>query len=97
MTAAARQQLTSRQEQVLAYMREFFTANDQLPPLHTIAKRFGWKSVNAAQSYASILEGKGYIERNAVGKYRFTRQDAAPDAPVIVPPRPAFSNAWARP
>lgn len=67
--------LTARQQQVLDFIRAFHAKNDQLPPMSSIAEAFGWKSVNSAQTFANILEAKGYIERNEVGKYRFTRAE----------------------
>jgi DNA-binding transcriptional regulator YhcF (GntR family) len=54
-------------------MRQFFGDNDQLPPMHAIAKQFGWVSANAAHEICEQLVRKGYIEKNAVGKYRFVR------------------------
>ena len=67
--------LTMRQREVLAFMREFFAENDQLPPGHVIAKRFHMRSVNTAQCITDALERKGAIERNAVGKFRFARAE----------------------
>lgn len=68
-------QLTARQQQVLDFLRAFYAKNDQLPPARSICDHFGWKSDNAAQTFTSILEAKGYIEKNEVGKYRFTRTE----------------------
>jgi SOS-response transcriptional repressor LexA len=65
--------LTLTQQSVLGFMRQFFADNDQLPPMHAIAKQFGWASANAAHEVCVQLVRKGYIERNAVGKYRFVR------------------------
>jgi SOS-response transcriptional repressor LexA len=66
-------QLTLTQQSVLGFMRQFLAGNDQLPPMHAIAKNFGWASTNAAQEVCAQLERKGYIEKNVVGKYRFVR------------------------
>lgn len=68
--------LTTKQAEVLAFMREFFDANDQLPPASVLRARFGWASDNAAATYQATLARKGVIERNAVGKYRFARRTA---------------------
>lgn len=68
--------LTTKQAEVLAFMRDFFADNDQLPPANAVRLRFGWASDNAAASYLLTLAKKGYIEHNAVGKYRFTRSTA---------------------
>jgi len=71
-------QPSERNLQVLAFMREFFAANDQLPPADAIAKHFGWASANAAQEYINSLRGHGLVETNACGKLRFVR--ATPNA-----------------
>ena len=52
--------LTERQEQVLDYIEG--RIEDGLPPTRAeIAKRFKFKSVNAAQDHLEILERKGRI------------------------------------
>lgn len=66
-------ELPMRQREVLDFMREFFYENDQLPPMKEIAKRFRFNSANTAFEIVRALEGKGYIERNAVKKFRFAR------------------------
>lgn len=71
--ALASKPLTARQQQVLAYCREFFAENDQLPPIHRINDHFGWKSLNAAQNHMDSLVRHRLLERNAVGKLRFAR------------------------
>ncbi len=80
-TAAARCRLpaspTGRQLEVLAYMREFFEQNDQLPPAATIASHFGWTSPSASGDHIRALKRHGLIERNAVGKLRFARKETA--------------------
>lgn len=60
--------------EVLAFMRQFFADNDQLPPLSVIARAFGWSCVGAAQYHTELLARFGYIEKNAVGKWRFARR-----------------------
>ena len=64
---------TVRNLDVLNFMREFFSENDQLPPMEHIAANFGWASPMAAQSHINALVKHGLIERNACGKYRFSR------------------------
>ena len=66
--------LTTRQQQVLGFMLQFFAENDQSPPMHAISSHFDFKSNNAAQDHVKVLERKGYLERNAVGNYRFARE-----------------------
>jgi SOS-response transcriptional repressor LexA len=65
--------LTLTQQSVLGFMHQFFADNDQLPPMHAIAKQFGWASTNAAHEICAQLERRGYIEKNVVRKYRFVR------------------------
>lgn len=72
--------LTPKQAEVLAFMREFFAENDQLPGGPDIARHFGFRSPNAGADYVIALAKKGCIERNAVGKYRFTRSTACESA-----------------
>ena len=64
---------TPRNQDVLAFMREFFVENDQLPPVERIAKHFGWASMQSAHCHLEALQKHGLIERNAVGKFRFAR------------------------
>lgn len=71
--------LTPKQADVLAFMREFFAENDQLPAGPEIARHFGFRSPNAGFEYLVALEKKGCIERNAVGRYRFTRSTPCTD------------------
>ena len=63
---------SKRQGEVLRYCAEFYTKNDQLPPRAMICRHFGWASWNAAEEMLQALESKGYLERNEVGKFRFT-------------------------
>lgn len=68
---------TSRQLEVLAFMREFFAQNDQLPPAATISAHFGWSNPSACGDHIKALKRHGLIERNAVGKLRFARKEVA--------------------
>lgn len=83
--------LTMRQQQVLDFMRAFLADNDQLPTHACIAKRFGWKSDNAALTFTKILEAKGYLERNTLGKFRLTRP-ASPSSNMLA--LPVVSPRW---
>ena len=60
------------QLKVLAYMREFFAENDQLPPYSAIAEQFGI-GLTGAEWHVKALIRFGRLERNAVGKLRFAR------------------------
>ena len=64
---------TAKNLEVLAYMREFFLANDQLPPVSRIAKYFGIK-LAGADWHIQMLLRFGEVERNSVGKLRFARK-----------------------
>lgn len=63
--------------QVLAYMREFFAVNDQLPPVAVIGLHFGWAAIATAHHHIGALLRFGLVERNTVGKLRFARTGAA--------------------
>lgn len=63
---------TDRQMEGLIFCGQFFAANDQLPTFQIIADHFGWSSPNAAQYLLLTLERKGYLERNAMGRFKFT-------------------------
>jgi SOS-response transcriptional repressor LexA len=64
--------MTQRQHCVLAFLRSFYEANDQLPPMHVVSAHFGWGSANSAQEHVEALARRGLLERNTVGKWRFT-------------------------
>lgn len=63
----------SRRREVLAFMRDFFRNNDQLPPCHVVARHFGFRSENAAHCHMLALEKDGLLQKNAVGKWMFVR------------------------
>ena len=65
--------LSIRQQQVLGFMLQFLAENDQLPPMSAIAPYFGFRSPNSAQEHVNALARKGFLERNAVGNFRFVR------------------------
>ncbi|WP_422846885.1 hypothetical protein ACOYR4_13000 [Acidovorax sp. M14] len=60
------------QLQVLDFMRTFLSENDQLPPVHSVAKRFDL-AISSADWHIRALLRLGFLERNAVGKLRFAR------------------------
>ena len=64
---------TARNLDVLAYCREFFSENDQLPPMKHISAHFGWASDQSALEHIDSLMRHGLLERNACGKLRFAR------------------------
>lgn len=65
--------LSIRQIEVLCFMYHFYLDNDQLPTMAAIAGSFGWGSANAADQHCRILHAKGALEKNVLGKYKFTR------------------------
>ena len=64
--------LTGRQQQVVDFMWGFYRENDMLPGMNDICRHFSWASSNAALTHVREIEKRGYIELNAVEKYRFT-------------------------
>jgi Mn-dependent DtxR family transcriptional regulator len=70
-----KQPLTDKELEVLACMRDFFRANDMPPPLKTISEALDI-SFSTVMVRQRGLEAKGWIQRNAVGKYRFAREGA---------------------
>jgi SOS-response transcriptional repressor LexA len=64
--------MTRQQRRVLAFCDYFLTQNDQLPTMQAITDHFDWSSTNSAFSVLVSLERRGMIERNALGKFRFT-------------------------
>jgi DNA-binding MarR family transcriptional regulator len=69
--------LTPLQIDVLAYLWEFFDANDQLPPKQAICANFHWTSLNTAVMHCDALERRGLLERNTVGRLKFTKAGRA--------------------
>lgn len=69
--------VTDVQMRVLEFLRRFLAENDQIPPYWAIAKEFGWTSQTSGQTVMQSLARKGLIERNAIGNWRLTREEAA--------------------
>lgn len=63
---------TARQRSLLLFCDTFLTQNDQLPTYQAISDHFGWTSTNSALEAVAVLERKGLLERNTLGKWRFT-------------------------
>lgn len=64
--------LSLRQQEAYNALREYFRENDQLPTFNALAGRLGITH-NAAYDMVRVLARKGWIERNAAGRYRFAR------------------------
>lgn len=70
---APKVQMTKLQAEVHEFMRVFLRDNDQMPPARVIQQHFGWASQHSAECHLAALERKGFLERNAVGKFKFAR------------------------
>lgn len=64
--------MTDKQVEVLLYLWNFYEKNDQLPPVTTVAKHFGFASGNGAQDHITALVRKGWLEPNEAGRYKFS-------------------------
>lgn len=64
--------LTEGQAAMLAFCVEYFLREHTLPPMQVVAINFKWSSKAAAAQMAQILVRKGYLERNDLGKLRFS-------------------------
>lgn len=69
---AAMQDITENQQRVLAWCREYFERNHQMPTGRAIQQQFGYASQTSAVNILGALEKKGYLARNEAGNYRFT-------------------------
>ena len=56
------QKLTARQQQVLAFIREYMATNGYPPTRVDIARELGFRSPNAAEDHLKALARKGAIE-----------------------------------
>ena len=63
MTNNQRPQLTTRQKDVLEYIRDFTHRNGYVPSVRDIARAIGVKSPSTVQGYLDGLEKAGYIRR----------------------------------
>lgn len=66
-------ELPNKLRQTLAFARIFLEDEDQFPTLQATADRFSVTTQAVVRWYAELAKA-GFIERNAVGKYRFTRE-----------------------
>jgi hypothetical protein len=62
-TNTTREPLSDLQAKVLAYLVKCVQLEDLIPPLHVIAKYFGWASANSAALKLEALKRKGYLTR----------------------------------
>lgn len=54
---------TSRQREVLQFLRAFYDENGFMPSTREVQEHFGWSSQNAAVQHLKALEAKGLIKR----------------------------------
>lgn len=54
--------VTSRQKEVLDFIRSRADTNQMPPTLREIAEHFGWSSPSAAQEHVTALRRKGMLE-----------------------------------
>lgn len=61
--------LTTRQEQVLSFIKERLHQNGFAPTIQEIAAHFAFKSTNSAREHLRLIEKKGFL-RKEPGRYR---------------------------
>jgi len=54
--------LTARQSEILLFLQEFIDATGMPPTRAEIARKLGFRSVNAAEEHLRALQRKGVIE-----------------------------------
>lgn len=71
-----RKELTTRQQVILGFLREFVDSYQRPPTHREICARFSFKSTNAAADHLQKLEKWGWIERdhNLARGIRFTEE-----------------------
>lgn len=68
-----RETLSAKQIEILAFMREYFAENDQLPSVSTTAQKFDMNNAGADWHIKAPIR-LNRLERNAAGKLRFARR-----------------------
>lgn len=64
--------LTTKQTEVLAFIRQYFAENDTIPTSRRIGKEFGIAQTAALQ-HMNALKRAGILERNEANGWRFSR------------------------
>ena len=64
--------LTTLQKATYDYCLWFFRENHQLPPAYVSASHFN-VNINAIVDRMAVLEKKGHVKKNWLGKYMFTQ------------------------
>ena len=70
----AGKRITSRNMDVVLFMREFLRNNDRMPAMKDISINFGWSSCNAAVEHVRKLIELGELEVSGACWYRFSRE-----------------------
>jgi repressor LexA len=79
------QTLTSRQEQVYTFIRDYIEANGCPPTLREISAHIGTAGTVTAMGHVTALEKKGYLRRRAGGSSRGIVLNQAPSTTVSLP------------
>src|SRR6185437_4239916 len=60
-----RQELTAKQREILEAVQDWIQERGRPPTLREMAQRMGVSSTNAIRDHLRVLEGKGYLKREA--------------------------------
>jgi SOS-response transcriptional repressor LexA len=69
-----KQRLTNKQLEVYCFAKDYHKENDNLPSGEEIASFLGLANRASGFFHYQALVRKGYLEKMASGKYRFTRE-----------------------
>lgn len=73
MVTDSRPHMSKIQREVYDFLLQYFKLNDQIPSTRAVQQHFRWGSQNSAVNHMRKLSEKGYLARNACGKYKFVR------------------------
>lgn len=79
------QTLTTRQQQVHAFIKDYIEANGSSPTLREISAHIGTAGTVTAMGHVAALEKKGYLRRRGAGSSRGIVLTRAPSAAVSLP------------
>jgi len=65
-----KQELTAKQQQVLAAIEDFQSKNANTPSVRDVAKKLGIKSPNTIFTHIKALQAKGYLEKGLKGRLK---------------------------
>jgi len=77
--------LTTRQQQVYSFIKDYTEANGSSPTLREISAHIGTAGTVTAMGHVTALEKKGYLRRRAAGSSRGIALTQAPSAAVPLP------------